>query len=129
MQHPFSSSELPVVMVPLLLFSYNTSGNKSKKCDVWYLLLAGLPWKENTKRENIHVLSCSNRIPAIEMAGPIVDDLTVLEQEGVVVYDALTKRDVLVVAPVIGGITDNPRGSEMTNHLGSTAKHFVGSVM
>ena len=35
-----------VVMVPLILFSDDTSGNKSKKChkfESWYLALAGLP--------------------------------------------------------------------------------------
>ena len=126
-QHPLATSELPVVMVPLMLFSDDTSGNKSKKWnkfDVWYLLLAGLPWKENTKIENIHVLTCSNRVSAIEMAHPIVDDLLALENEGVVVYDALNQREVLVVAPVISGIADNPRASEMSNHLGNSANLF-----
>ena len=70
------------------------------------------------------MVTCSNRVSAIEIAGPIVDDLIALEREGVVVYDALTQREVRVLAPVIGGIADNPRASEMTNHLGSSAKLF-----
>ena len=32
---------LPVVLAPLILFSDDTSGNKSNKFDNWALLLAG----------------------------------------------------------------------------------------
>ena len=42
------------------------------------------------------------------MAKPIVDDLISLE-EGMVMYDAFLKEDVLVVAPVMCLLADNPR--------------------
>ncbi len=43
-------------MVPIALFSDDLSGNKSKKSnsfDVWAMLLAGLPRRENAKLKNI----------------------------------------------------------------------------
>ena len=46
-------------MVPLILFTDDTSGNRSKiwnKFDYWSLKLAGLPNKENGKLHNIHLI-------------------------------------------------------------------------
>ena len=48
---------MPVVMVALMIYSDDTSGNKLKlwnKFDLWCFLLAGLPKEENAKLENIH---------------------------------------------------------------------------
>ncbi len=39
-------------------------------------------------------------------------------------YDALLKQQVLVVAPVILIIADNPMSSELCNHQGSSARRF-----
>jgi len=42
---------LPVVMVSLVLYSDDISGNRSKKwnkSDVWAMMLAGLPLAENS---------------------------------------------------------------------------------
>ena len=55
----------PVVMLPLLLYSDDTSGNISKrwnKFDSWCIKLAGLSKKENAKLENIHLLCTSNQV-------------------------------------------------------------------
>ena len=126
-QHPLKSKGLPVVLLPLLLYTDDTSGNQSKKWnkfDVWYLLLAGLPWKENSKFENIHFLTCSNKISALEMSRPIVSDLIKLEKEGIITYDAYSQQNVLVVAPVLGSLADNPRAAELTNHMGSSARKY-----
>lgn len=79
-------------MIPLILYSDDTSGNRSKKWnkfDLWSLLLAGLPREENTKMENIHIIGASNQVEALEMADPIVDDLLQLEQVGIEVYEDL----------------------------------------
>lgn len=60
-----TAGELPVVMVPLILYSDDTSGNKSKrwnKFDSWCLKLAGLPNYENQKLENIHHICSSNKV-------------------------------------------------------------------
>ncbi len=61
----------PVVMLPLLLFSDDTSGNRSKKWhkfDSWSVLFAGLPRHENMK--NIHFICCSDAVSALDMVVP-----------------------------------------------------------
>lgn len=52
-----------------------------------------------------------------------MDSLLKLE-EGIVLYDALLKEKVLVVAPVMFIIADNPMASELCNHQGSTARRY-----
>lgn len=86
------ASGKPVVMLPLILYTDDTSGNKSKvwnKFDLWCLKLAGLPTKENSRLHNIHMITCSNKCTVLDMTQPLVDDLLVLESDGVVAYDAL----------------------------------------
>ncbi len=118
----------PVLMLPLILYSDDTSGNKSKKWhqfDSWSILLAGMPQEANTQLPNIHFLCCSDRVSVLEMAEPIAKKLVHLETEGVEVYDAHLRRTVLVVAPVLCAICDNPRASEIANHLkGASALKF-----
>ena len=138
----------PVVMLPLCLFSDDTSGNryhlfqhlriiynvllleqqnrskKWHKFDLWALLFAGLPRHENSKLENIHLICCSDKVSALEMSQPISDELLQLELEGVEVYDSYLKQNVLVVAPLLLLMADNPRASELINHMGSSANYF-----
>lgn len=113
-------------MVPLILFSDDTSGNRSKKWnkfDNWALMLAGLPKAENFKSENIHLIAASNLVSAVDMSEAIVPDLEKLEK-GVVMYNAQLEQDVLVVAPVLCLIADNARASELVNHIGGTANRY-----
>ena len=113
-----------VVMLPLILFADDTSGNKSKKWhkfESWYLLLAGLPRHENAKSENIHFLCSSDNMAALDMATCIADELTMLENSGLDVYDAFHNEHVLVIAPVLLFICDNPMASQLLNHLGGSA--------
>ena len=122
----FEKMEIPVVMVPLTLYSDDLSGNKSNKYnsfDVWAMMLAGLPREDNAKLSNIHFIAGSNRVKAVEMSKPIVDDLLKLE-DGIVMFDAMTKQEVLVVAPVLCIMADNVRASELTNHMGSSANRY-----
>lgn len=117
---------MPVAMVPLALYSDDTSGNRSKKWnsfDVWALMLAGLPRKENAKLNNIHLICASNSVKALDMAKAIVDDLLALEK-GVVMFDSALQKEVLVVAPVLCFLADNARSSELVNHSGSSANKF-----
>ena len=93
-----------VVMVPLILFSDDTSGNKSKKWhkfECWYLSLAGLPRHQNARLDNIHFVSCSDSVSALDLSFPIAKELTKLECEGMVAFDALYQEEVLVVAPLM----------------------------
>lgn len=115
-----------IQIVPLMIYSDDTSGNRSKKWnkfDNWALMLAGLPKKENFKSENIHLIAASNLVSAIDMSKAIVADLKELE-EGVLMYNAKLDQDVLVIAPVICCVTDNVRASELVNHIGSSANRF-----
>ena len=107
-------NERPIVMVPLLMYTNDTSGNRSKKWnkfDCWCFLLAGMPQHENAKMHNIHFVTCSNQTDALSMMEPIIADLKRLE-EGIPAYDAYLQK-VLLVAPVIANqgacITPNRR--------------------
>ena len=63
----------PVVIV---LYTDDTSGNKSKKWHLfnsWSILLAGLPHSHNSQLGNIHFICCSDRVSVLEIAEPIVD--------------------------------------------------------
>ncbi len=114
-------------MLPLVLYSDDTSGNKSKKWhlfDSWSVLLAGMPREANAKLPNIHFLCCSDSVSVLEMAEPIAKELVSLETEGAEAYDAHLRRTVLIVAPVMCAIADNPRASEMVNHLRGAARKF-----
>ena len=113
-------------MCPLVLYSDDTSGNRSKqwnKFDCWLLSMANLPLKMARQFSNIHMLCCSNRVSALDMTGALVEELLQLEQ-GVVLFDSHLKSNVVVVAPVICILADNARASELVNHLGAMAIKF-----
>ena len=121
-----------VEMIPIVLFSDDVSGNVSKKWnkfDVWAMILAGLPKSVNSQLENIHLICASNTVDCLKLADPIVDDLLMLENKGVLMYDAACEEDVLVVAPVLCAIADNPRASELLNHTGTSARMFCRMCM
>ena len=51
----------PYVLVPLLIYSDDTSGNRYKSginFDVWCMTLACLPKYDARKFENIHFITC-----------------------------------------------------------------------
>lgn len=121
----------PIVTLPIILFTDDTSGNKSKKWhkfDSWSLMLAGLPRHENSKIPNIHFICCSDVASAVDMAQGIVPELLSAE-EGIEAYDALTKQQIIVLSPVICILADNPRASELLNHLGSSARKYCRMCM
>lgn len=114
----------PVVTLPYIVYTDDLSGNKTKKWnkfDVCCILLAGLSRKDNAQLHNIHFVCCSNQLSILEMSQPIASEMNQLEEKGVVVYDALLKKDVLVLAKPILFMCDNPRAAEVSNLLGSTA--------
>ena len=69
------------------------------------------------------------QVDSIELATPIVKELNALEVEGVVAYDAYLQREVLVIAPVLCFICDNPRASEITSNLGPGSRVFCRKCM
>ena len=131
--HPLKAQSLgqPIVVAPLLPYTDDTSGSRSKKWnkfDVWCFMLADLPQKENAKMHNIHFITCSNRVEVLQMAGPVVEDLTQLKR-GVTAYDAYLQKEVLLISPVLGIIADNPRHSELLNHPGGSANKYCRICM
>lgn len=56
------------------------------------------------------------------MAVPIVEELKGLVEEGMITHDAFLQEEVLIVAPVICVVSDNPRTSEITNNLKPSAR-------
>ena len=79
--------------------------------------------------QNIHLLTCSNRVDVLELIDPVIPDLVQLETIGLTTYDAHMHQDVLIVAPILLGMHDNPRASEIVNHLGSAANLFCRVCM
>ena len=51
-----------MVMLPLILYRDDTSGNKSNQFYSWSVLLAGLPQKVNSQLTNIHFLCCLAKV-------------------------------------------------------------------
>ena len=75
----------------------------------------------NTQLMNIHLVSSSNKVDCIQQSEPLVKDLILLEEKGLLVHDAFLNKKVLLIAPVLGVFADNPRASEVSNHLGVSA--------
>ena len=78
---------------------------------------------------NIHLMTCSNRVDVLEMVEPIIPDLRMLETTGLTTFDVSLQQEVLVIAPVLLGMHDNPRASEVVNHTGSSANLFCRMCM
>jgi len=83
----------------------------------------GLPQNDRAKHSNTHFICCSNKVAALDLAEPIVDNLQSLET-GIPMYDAYLKQTILVLAPVLLIIADNPMAAELCNHLGNSARKF-----
>ena len=70
-----------MVVAPLLVYSDDLSGNRSKQWnlfDVWCLLLAGLPKKLNNQLCHIHLLCASKTATAVDMMSAVVKELCTL---------------------------------------------------
>ena len=91
-------------------------------------MLAGLPKQWNAQHENIHLICASNKVPMLQMAQPIVEELLLL-QEGIEMYDACLQRNVLVLAAVLAFMGDNPRTSEILGHLLGSLNKFCRQCM
>jgi len=64
----------------------------------------------------------------MDMASPVVEDLKILEK-GIITYDAHLKKEVLLIAPTIAILSDNPRHSELLNHAGGRANKYCRMCM
>ncbi|KAI7887869.1 uncharacterized protein EV154DRAFT_595122 [Mucor mucedo] len=69
-------------------------------------------WSDDTSDKNLQ---------AVDMLGAIVDDLSKLEQ-GIEVYSYDHQEYVLLVAPLLLFMADNPRHSQLAMHKGTSSK-------
>jgi hypothetical protein len=112
-----------VKLIPLTLFSDDTSGNTTKKwnCyDSWIMTPAALSLQERNKYENQFFLCTHHNLNAMDSASPLVDDLKLLE-DGLKMYDVEYDENILVYAPVLFITGDNVRHAEIVCHKGSRA--------
>ena len=73
----------PTLTLPLVIFSDETSGNRSKKwnqLETYSMFLAALPRKEISKFSNIHFISASNLVDSVELGKEIAKDLKGIKQ-------------------------------------------------
>ncbi|KAI9144020.1 hypothetical protein BKA69DRAFT_1036375 [Paraphysoderma sedebokerense] len=113
-----------VVNVPLMLWSDETSGNTTKKWNKYesvFVVLAGLPFKEQQKLKNLHFLCTSNRANVQALLKPIAEEIYQELEKGIECFDAYIQEDVLVVCGLFATLADNPRASELCQHLGPSA--------
>lgn len=67
-----------VVVLPLVIFSDETSGNTTKKwnrIETYSMVMAGLPQREARKFENIHLLTASNIVNSSNLGQALAKDL------------------------------------------------------
>ncbi|KAI9244212.1 hypothetical protein EDC94DRAFT_667540 [Helicostylum pulchrum] len=121
------NSLMKVVNVPLILFSDDTSGNKSKqynKYDSFLMVPAAMSFEERNARDSYHFVCTANKVlSAVDMLPPLVDDLCSLE-EGVEMYSAVYNKYVLVISPILFISGDNPRHSQLAMHKGTCSSFF-----
>ena len=61
------------------------------------------------------------------MVPPFIEDLLRLEN-GIQVYDASKDTKVLVFAPVMSILCNNPQASELLNHLGTNTTKLLQNL-
>lgn len=115
---------MKVSNIPIILFSDDTSGNRSKqynKYDSYIMAPAALPYEKLNAREN-HFFICTSKkdLSAVDMLPPLVDNLCLLE-DGIEVFSAIHNEYVLVVAPILFIACDNPRHSQLGMHKGTNS--------
>ena len=69
---------MATTIIPLIVFSDETSGNTTKKwnrLETFSMTFAGLPRNEARKLENIHFLSTSNIVSSVSLGKALAKDL------------------------------------------------------
>lgn len=110
---------MAVIVAPLLHYSDDLSGNRSKQWnlfDIWCVLWMVFQKQQNHQLNHIYLLCASNTATAVDMMSTIVKDLYTL-QNGVELFDAMSNQNVLVIAPVLAILCDNPSASQNLGHM------------
>ncbi|KAL9552455.1 hypothetical protein MBANPS3_003754 [Mucor bainieri] len=103
----------------------DTSGNLSKQYnlfDSYPMTPAAYSFQDRGSKNNQYFICTANKtLSAVDMLPPLVDDLVSLE-EGIEVYSISHREKVLLAAPLLFIQADNHRQSEMSMHMGSSAR-------
>ncbi|KAI0309567.1 hypothetical protein OF83DRAFT_1296195 [Amylostereum chailletii] len=116
-----------VVSLLWWLYCDDTSGNRSKKWNEhnsFLTTLAGLPQEHVQNAYNVHFLCTSNIASPLEMLDGVVEDIELVQENGIFVYDCLYREMVLVITGVLALLGDNPMQSEFSCHVGLRGKFF-----
>lgn len=107
---------MPVLVVPLNLFTDDMSGNRTKKhnkLDSWIMVPAALPLSERHALENTAFISTDHFLSAMQMLPALVENLALLEN-GVEMF--LPDGELVVVTAPLQFITaDNACHSELAS--------------
>ena len=76
------------------------------------------------ENQRLKLYGCSDTSTAVEMVESLVPELYALAENGIEAYDVMLKQMVIVVCPVMCIIADNPRATELLNHLGGSARQY-----
>ncbi|KAL0097661.1 hypothetical protein J3Q64DRAFT_1694071 [Phycomyces blakesleeanus] len=121
------SSLIKVIIFPINMYSDDTSGNDSKQYNVYYSFLiyfAVMTLEEQNKWENtLFVCTCNHVLNAVDMLRPLVDNLVTL-QKGIQMYSDDLGKHVLVVAPLLLFMGDNPCQSQLAMHKKTASRRF-----
>ena len=126
------SAGKPAYALPLVLFSDDTSGNKSMA--QVYVMVSKTSWFvwantfESMQHTNMFVVQ-TIYVHALELGKPIAEELLLLETLGIEVYGVLNNQMVIVVAPLICIVADNPMASEITNYLRGAANNYIAALV
>ncbi|KAI8996109.1 hypothetical protein BC832DRAFT_520421, partial [Gaertneriomyces semiglobifer] len=105
-----------VVMIPLILFCDDVSGNVSKKWNAhynWYMQLAGLPFEQTQLDYNVHFIATSNTLSPLQIGREVLQDIVDGIEKGIDAYDARRQEHVLAIGGVFLVECDNPMANEL----------------
>lgn len=114
-----------VKVSPITLFSDDYSGNMSKQhnpFESWSMTCAAMPFSMRTKRENTFFIWTGPKkggVNALSIIPFIVDDLKEMEK-GKLMFSVEENEVVLVTAPLVFILADNPAHSDICGILGLT---------
>ena len=129
------SAGKPAYALPLVLFSDDTSGNKSMA--QVYVMVSNTSWFvwtnsfESMQHTNLFVNVVQTiYVHALELGKPIAEEeLLLLKTPGIEVCGMLNNQMVIVVAPLICIMADNPMASEIKNYLRGAANNYTAALV
>ncbi|KAI9103929.1 hypothetical protein DFS34DRAFT_565448, partial [Phlyctochytrium arcticum] len=110
-----------VLVVPIVLYANDTSGNRGKKWnkhESFLATLAGLLREQQQRDCNIMFICTSNTCSALQMVRAVIDNINNGLAKGISAIHGITKEEVLLIGGVICFVGDNPMQSDLGCHIG-----------